>query len=59
LSSIESGFRNWEEELVSPQVLGNELKWPDETKKAWIRVFGCEPPKAKFWGTLRIETILC
>jgi hypothetical protein len=32
-----------------PQVVGNELRWPEETKKAWIRVFGCEPPAAKSW----------
>ena len=33
-----------------PQIIGNELRWPEETKKAWIRVFGCEPPAAKSWG---------
>jgi hypothetical protein len=26
------------------QVVGNELRWPEETKREWIRVFGCEPP---------------
>jgi hypothetical protein len=29
---------------LAPQVIGNELRWPEETKKAWIRVFGSEPP---------------
>ena len=33
-----------------PQVIGNELTWPDETKKAWISIFGVEPPTAKSWG---------
>jgi hypothetical protein len=33
-----------------PQVVGNELRWPEETKKVWTRVFGCEPPATKSWG---------
>lgn len=29
---------------IVPEINETELKWPDETKKKWIEVFGCEPP---------------
>jgi hypothetical protein len=27
-----------------PQIIGNELRWSEETKKEWVRIFGGEPP---------------
>jgi hypothetical protein len=29
---------------IVPEINETELKWPDEAKKKWIEVFGCEPP---------------
>ena len=29
---------------IVPEIKETELKWPDEAKKKWIEVFGCEPP---------------
>jgi hypothetical protein len=29
---------------IVPEINETELKWPDETKKKWIEVFGCDPP---------------
>ncbi|MBN1245854.1 hypothetical protein JXA31_09705 [Candidatus Bathyarchaeota archaeon] len=41
-------------ELV-PTVEATELKWPDETKTLWIKVFGSEPPSPQSW-TLSIDS---
>jgi hypothetical protein len=38
-----------------PKVAGTELKWPDETKIEWIRIFGGEPPIPQSWN-LRVES---
>jgi hypothetical protein len=29
---------------IVPEINETELKWPDEAKKKWIEVFGCDPP---------------
>lgn len=29
---------------IVPEINETEIKWPDEAKKKWIEVFGCEPP---------------
>ena len=33
-----------------PKVAGAELKWPDETKIEWIKIFGGEPPAPQCWS---------
>ncbi len=35
-------------ELV-PKIVGRKLLWPEETKKEWIRIFGCNPPAPITW----------
>ncbi len=32
-----------------PQIYENELRWPEETKKEWIRIFGCKPLSPITW----------
>jgi len=29
---------------IVPEIKETELKWPDEAKKKWMEVFGCDPP---------------
>jgi hypothetical protein len=33
-----------------PVVDGTELRWPEETKRNWQQIFGCEPPPPQYWG---------
>ncbi len=35
-------------ELV-PKISGTELKWPEQTKQEWIKVFGANPPDPQTW----------
>jgi hypothetical protein len=33
-----------------PVVDRTELRWPEETKRNWRQIFGCEPPSPQYWG---------
>ena len=32
-----------------PEVNATELRWPEQTKIEWIRIFGSEPPASQSW----------